>query len=352
MLTIIQRQVGDDWEDCAVQVGPGVQKSRWGAQESKSGLMLPLKSLISCTPVSLETQAEELKSGNLGENHAPHLRITGLKLQLELNYQNPHVHRRITEHPGVICFVRVVAVTQWTAHDFTDYTQLPGSTNETSYRYRYAYGVVVVAQGKGRFGKFDPFSLLTAVCNAIVMVAIPAEIIYWISLYCAGLLSKIYCKAALEYLHVYKDFPGISVRMITAVSAFRALTKQLETPCGSLGPMTVEDVRSCMTDILHRDIQSKVLDNHEIEALVACTLDSLDHDKLGNVLMDDFLHAAAGKETMNMGDIAQFFDVDRRKGWLEMMFDATPQELKRRHQRVSENRLDQKDKAPRVMYEV
>lgn len=116
--------------------------------------------------------------------------------------------------------------------------------------------------------------------------------------------------------------------------------------------MTVEDVRSCMTDILHRDIQSKVLDNHEIEALVACTLDSLDHDKLGNVLMDDFLHAAAGKETMNMGDIAQFFDVDRRKGWLEMMFDATPQELKRRHQRVSENRLDQKDNAPRVMYEV
>jgi len=78
------------------------------------------------------------------------------------------------------------------------------------------------------FGLFDPYTLMTMIVGIAVIIMFPAKIIYWISLYGAGMLSQIYSNAAHENLNVYGDLAGVALRMFTAESSFRALTDQLD----------------------------------------------------------------------------------------------------------------------------
>jgi len=73
ILTIFQRQNGDKWEACGITTETGEVKSKWTADQSIAGIMVPMKSLLECTDMSLETQSQELRSGRVGETKAPHL---------------------------------------------------------------------------------------------------------------------------------------------------------------------------------------------------------------------------------------------------------------------------------------
>lgn len=343
ILTVIQQQRGDRWEDCPIEITPGVIKSEWTATEAKGGIILPIKGLLQCAGTSLDSQSDDLRSGKPGEIHAPHIRITGSQLLLSLNYRNQRIHGR--HYDGVVCYVQVMLVTQWMAQSSLEHFQLPGLGNsETAFRNRYAYGIMIAAQGTGMFGLFDPYTLMTMIVGIAVIIMFPAKIIYWISLYGAGMLSQIYSNAAHENLNVYGDLAGVALRMFTAESSFRALTDQLDKKTGDentddeLDPMTVEVFKTYMTEILRADTKNNVLDEEEIDLLVQSAMNAVDVDRDGQVLLGDFIHAVTSRENINIRELVQLFNIDRKRGIMEKVFDDSPVSMRKMRSRLTEKR--------------
>merc|ERR1712232_701182 len=86
--------------------------------------------------------------------------------------------------------------------------------------------------------------------------------------------------------------------------------------------------RKHLRDVVHNHIQSGELDEFEFDALVHCVMHRLDADSCGAITRDEFVKACSAKETMELADIAKFFDIHRKKSILERLFDATPHEVK------------------------
>jgi len=335
IMTVIQQQNGNEWEDCPIKVAPGVTKSEWTAAEAQGGIILPLTGLLKCAGTTLDSQSEDLRSGNPGETHAPHLRITGSQLLLTLKYQNWMIHDR--DYDGIVCYLRVTLVTQWMAQSTVEHFQLPGSgRTQTASRSRYAYGITVAAQGTGSFGLWDPYSLMTMIVGTAVIIKFPAKIVYWISLYGAGMLSQIYSNAAEEKVDVYTDLAGVAMRMFTAVSSFRALTNQLDKfPGEKLEPMTSDDFKTYFTGILRTDARNNVLGEGEIDMLVKIAMKAVDYDKDGHASLGDFVRAVTSKENMNINELGQLFHIARKRGSMEQVFDNSPASMRTMRSQVA-----------------
>merc|ERR1719330_1349458 len=77
---------------------------------------LSVERMLRCAGLTLDSQVPEMSSGHPDENMAPHLRTTGLRIQLQMEYFN-------TDHPAlrgdvmVVCAVTIRILTQWTWHD-------------------------------------------------------------------------------------------------------------------------------------------------------------------------------------------------------------------------------------------
>merc|ERR1711988_805727 len=111
--------------------------------------------------------------------------------------------------------------------------------------------------------------------NTIVMVGVPARMLYYVMLYGAGLLSEIYYSAACENLDVYRSFSGAAARMMAAANAFQAMTQQLDCETG-LREMEKSQVLIRMRAIMNRHFERGTLDESELEALVACMFEGMD----------------------------------------------------------------------------
>lgn len=320
ILTIVRNQ---DKKECSI--GSHLQAgahSRWEPDEAKLGVGASLKEWIACSGMDLDTRQKELAGKVPGQ--MPALRLTGLVLQLDMMYMNPHDE----DWPETVCYLTVEVIPQWTAQNSIGYdTSLDPGADEASFRERYAYGVAVTMKARGSVRGFNTFAMLTIIVNAIVILSFPVQIIYWIALYCAGLPSKIYRNAACEQLDIFKDLPGIVSRQMIAAQGFKQI-------CNAENSLTHNDVVHLVRTIMNKHMAENRIDEDELQAFVACWMEKLDADASGYVQIDEFLEACGCKETMDLTSVAHFFDVERKRGIMERIFMSIPPEVNRHQHRA------------------
>mmetsp|Transcript_129928 Transcript_129928/g.277437 ORF Transcript_129928/g.277437 Transcript_129928/m.277437 type:complete len:576 (+) Transcript_129928:93-1820(+) len=311
LLTAIK---GPDGEDCVID-----NFHRWSPQASSQGISGKLSEWLACGKVNLDERRQELRSFNTGETEAPHVRITGVKLIIDLHYTNPY---RGDYWNGPGADAKVTAVPQWNAWNDVVYTQLPGDAgNGTASVSSYTYGVSVELAAHGEIGDVSVYRILDMIVSIVVIVSAPASIIYYIILYGVGKLSQIYYKAACEEMDIKKDFPGIICRMMGAASNFRVLSGQSHTASQDLQPMSNADIDNRVKECLGSHYTEGALDDHEIDIITSTTARVLRHQKAGEINLESFVDVAMRNETMSVEEVVNFFDKDRRRGILEVIFD-------------------------------
>jgi hypothetical protein len=335
ILTVIESTEG---EPCAVgdetrlsSAGTKLYASKWTQEMSLEGISATLEDWLRCakdadgTSVELDYEAEGLRSGNPDENKAPHLRITGLKLFLDLTYYNREQHRQMTEtrekhdlqdFMGVLCVIRVRASFAWNSNQQMAYATF------NDFRFRYQYGVTVRMQSLGVF-KYPDYTVskvTSAIVNAVVVISAPGRIMMGISLFCVGLLSKIYYATASQKININDQFHGVCARMMSNSATFRELTKQHD---GIEDGMTYDDLAQHMRVGFSKQLEDKTLSEKEIENMTRLIMNGLDPSKDGEIDVGEFVATCASNEVLQIEDITKFFDESRKKSIMEMLFDDT-----------------------------
>jgi hypothetical protein len=337
ILTVIE---STDGQPCAVgdktrlsSAGTELYSSKWTQEMSLEGISATLEDWLACAKdadgnaASLDYEADGLRSGNPDENKAPHLRITGLKLFLDLMYYNREQHRLDAEtrakheladdFSGVLCVIRVRASFVWNSAQEMAYATF------NDFRFRYQYGVTVRLQSLGvfKFPQNDVKTLSSAIVNAIVITKFPAKIMTGIALFGVGLLSKIYYATASEKVNINDEFHGVCARMMSNSASFRELTKQHD---GRLvDGMTFDLLSEHMRVGFSKQLEDKTLTEKEIVKMTRLIMNGLDPSRDGEIDVGEFVATCASNEVLKIEDITQFFDENRKRSCLERLLDDT-----------------------------
>ncbi|CAE8583712.1 unnamed protein product [Polarella glacialis] len=302
LLTIIK---GTNGQDCQLQ-----GRSRFYSQDAIDGIGGSLNEWLSCAGVTLDSQDERARSGHPGENMAPQARLTGMTLQLTLSYMNKHHGEN---HNGIVCFLRVESRQHWNSDNLVRYGSLPDKTGATSMRYSTRRGVSVVVQAEGAFSFFDSTSLNNAVVNAVVTFNLPDLIVALFAMSCLGVLSEIYSKTRCKEVEVKAQCQGSLTRMLVAAAVFK-------TFAASEKGVSSEQVFGLLDGIFRKHREDGVLDQKEISVLASHMMAALDPNGDQFADFDEFVKFFVSSEVISVHDMAQMYDIDRRRPFLERLF--------------------------------
>jgi hypothetical protein len=277
---------------------------------------------VACGDLTLDDQSEKTRSFDKDENMAPHLRLTGVKVTLQMSYTNRH--EDIKGDVATVCEIQVNVNAAWVSRPTTDQTVLADSAlgiTETRQRYRYAYGVAFAFEKRGSFSYMSPYALLSAVVNVIVILGFPGKMIRLIALYCLGLVSKVYSKVLRKPFNILRSFHVLGARMLAASAGFRTISNQVGTSAAMVEALPEETFRRLMEDVLRKHMPGMLEEN--IVDMAAVVMEGLDADHEKNVDMGEFVQAVAGEADMSAATLVKFFDKERRVLPTECMFDPT-----------------------------
>jgi len=315
ILTIVEKQ---DGTPCAVGASSTqAAKARWRAQDASMGIHGTIREWLACAGARLDQEVTGFSEGRTG---VLRMRLAGGMMKLELRYVGPGMHG-VADHSGVVCYLRVSVISAWNAK--STYSYLPFSHAQEdatehdrwSHRYRMTFGMKVHTDTSGSFGRFSPSKLLDLLVNIIVIVMFPANVIYWFTLYAAGLLSAIYYRAACEELVLSHYVSSVGVRMMASAMSFRCITRQEQVPSDTLRCMSAEEVFSCMA------VAMKGLDEKAVATLVGCIMSTLDRDGSNDVALREWIETSCLHDKMDIHQLMAFFEPTRRRHCLERLFD-------------------------------
>merc|ERR1711972_823434 len=248
---------------------------------------------------------------------APHVRTTGVKISLEVMYTNRHEMIKDGE-VQTVCVIKVNAAPAWNSRTSSDYTILTdgalGST-ESRLRYRYAYGVSFAFKTGGSFEVIDPYALMTAVVNVVVMLTLPTAVARIIALYFIGAVSKIYRNILRAEFSITQAFHGLAARMMAASFVFRGLTKQWDLSVDQMKDLTKEDVERSLAEAFCCDDKmteaEKKKHDEEVRLLTSVVYHGIDEDGSGAIQHNEYVKAFSSEEPMQAASMSKFFDTNR-----------------------------------------
>jgi hypothetical protein len=205
------------------------------------------------------------------------------------------------------------------------------------YRYRQSRGVQVHVSSGGIFEYYDQSALITSIVNSIVILQLPGQIILVVAVFCIGLLSEIYYAAQSQRLNISAQFHGAVARYMNSTAAFRQITAQ---PGKINHGMTFAELRKQMKAVFHSDIKSDAnpngdLDQDEFEQMVRIIMFGMDrghHEQKGDdtadltdgdISCDEYIRACGSNEVVRLRHITKFFDDERKRSFMEKLFDDT-----------------------------
>jgi len=303
---------------------------------------------LACGDYTLDSQSENTRSFMEGENMAPHLRTTGVKIQLEMMYSNQHPD--IQGDVATVCVMTVLVTPAWNSRTSSDYTILRDATlglSETRLRYRYAYGITFSFKKTGSFSYMNPYALLSAVVNVVVLLGAPTAIVRIIALFAIGTVSKIYRSVLRHHFNIKESMHGLAARMMVASMAFRALTGQMGKRVDELKPMEEGDIKRFMFQAFNvpddegspgDDMWAKGREETEnvggisrrsVEKLAEVVYQGLDVDAGGDVDPREFMKAVGSEEHLSPEIMLQFFGKRGCRLPTEILFDPTRSEIQK-----------------------
>lgn len=291
-------------------------RHEWSPEEASPGIHGTLREWLACGQVDLDETYAATHSVTSPSDRYPHARLTGVDLLLELHYYD-----RLRRGGGPVAQVRVSSTPRWSSWTEEQSSLSAGpNRNATGTRTKYQYGVSVRTVTLGHLSDTVVYRILDMLVNALVIVAVPASIMYWFILYGTGRLSDIYYKAACEELNVKKDCAGVVCRMMAAASAFRVMSRQADVPPGDVGPMAFDDVLACVAACFD-DLRGKLLDDAELDNLANTIVHRLQKEGSEVITLQSYVDACAGCENMDLETVAHIFDADRKRTVIEKVFD-------------------------------
>ncbi|CAK9037816.1 unnamed protein product [Durusdinium trenchii] len=330
ILTMVQDQNG---ESCALG-----GHSKFLPDAARQGIGGTLSEWMVCAGVDLQMADPKMRSQHPMEWSAPTARVTGLELNIQLDYRN--VHHEVG-FSGVVCYVRISAIQLWNSENYVSYGQLLDG-GWSSYRSRHQRGVEVRFLVEGRIDFMDFIRLTTAISNVLTIMSIPAILVSLLALYGLGPLSSIYAAAANSKVNVCDDTKTAVTRLITNEAAMklieegitrthvrntftRALTHYIDLKPANKHNMHEEKWKRKLEKL---DQAEGTLQDKELDQLVEFVMQSINHRKKGQrasqsnsrIDVEEYLKLHLRNDPVQLPVIVQLFDDDRDKGILERIF--------------------------------
>mmetsp|Transcript_59988 Transcript_59988/g.119024 ORF Transcript_59988/g.119024 Transcript_59988/m.119024 type:complete len:860 (+) Transcript_59988:81-2660(+) len=328
------RIVKPDGSDCVIG-----KKTMWSHRDAHNGIGGSVREWLECGGYRLDKTLHDMGSDVIHQDkdgkYDVRLRTAGADVNLHFYYEGElgkfqvlwESYKNYDMQTDIECIVKVEVVPKWKSWELFSFLYPPtAGLDAAANRFRHSYGLSFQTKTHGSIRKLSSSKILTIIVNSIVMIMFPAQVVYWIILYGVGLLSEIYYKAANEDLDVHDSVSGVGVRMLNAMCAFKSLKNKGHQWSGKTLPLPIADVFEGMCVVLDKHMADGVLDDAEVAQLVACMMDSLDvHDEA--VSMGEFVKVSTSNEIMDLSLVAQLFDVQRKPGLMERIFDDTPKEI-------------------------
>jgi len=314
MKTIVQ---GPGGERCKVGADtPGGAKDEWRRKDVASdGMSMTIKELLACAGQALDETAPSLASGLADEVGDVRPRIAGMGIDLDFSYHNKEDSAHTYGFDGVVCVMTVTADPRWNSATAMAYSSVPDlRTGAGEYRSRKAYGVSFTFHQKGSFAKFDIQALITLIVNSLVILALPSAIVQFIALNLLGTLSEVYKRAQAQTLSIARQFSGLTARMLAGAAAF-------QTVSDSKDHLKYDVIKERLRTAFNKPLTDGTLDEAEFSDLCDNVLRDLDSGETNNVTLDEFMQAFASEECVEPKHMVKFFDANRSRGPLEILFN-------------------------------
>jgi hypothetical protein len=278
----------------------------------------------------------------------PHLRVTGLVINVNIRYYNHKSTQFGSEHReefnnNPICYVDVDVSPRWNSRPRADYVE---GAPDGSGRYQdlYVYGITIHFQATGNYAFWDPIKIFAFIASAFVYFMIPDIIMALLTKFCLGNLSEVYYAAQFELYNYWDCFAGEVVRAIASLHCYKELQdvqqKEIDRMPHAEVVQNQLDHNFLSWNTIKRLIielfeEYQVLDAPEINTLLSVLLKLLDTSRNRRVYRQSFVDQFVNNETTTLRNWADLFDINRRRCPLERIFDIGAAE-RRVHARHSQ----------------
>lgn len=292
------------------------------------------------------------RSGSDGRNVFPLTRITGAEVVLEIACMDRHEHSLSPEDESMldevwpewrnqhVCYVTPsISDASWTSAE-----TLAMLDDHGTKAYRMYHGLRIRFEEGGFFYFPSWNNTFMALVDAIVLLAVPKQLLLIFMTLCLGQLSTIYKRVIFEPFNVMDQLGS----MVTRLAAHSVQFLEMEDVSDAKGDDVQGISRERFSERLHEVLgrQSHVLEEHELQQFVSVCFDAImaRHDlgrtketgestfslNLGedaHINLETFSVACSNNEPINFETVIRLFDADRRVKFFEKFF--TPSHIKK-----------------------
>ncbi|CAD7944969.1 unnamed protein product [Amoebophrya sp. A120] len=291
------------------------------------------------------------QAGSGYDARAPY-RLTGVEVVVSIEYVGPAFHNRIPDDVDLSGFdnhmVALIKVSvnqaMWTGLPHLAYENPTTSYfsdsnfNKGKFRERYYYGIrfLFTTSTSSAYGAFSWTDFLTGMAVFKVYFGAAGAIVVLFALTALGRLSLQYKRATLTPLDLEYEATRVApARILVAVSAFHGLCKIVEDENPKLLLTDEKGNRVIHAASVNSDVLNKcfgkvfgsgkiTLGSGGIEALSEAVLATLGDERTLDV--EKFVNAYLACDCLDLTEMQQVFDEDRKVGRLEQFF-STPLEI-------------------------
>lgn len=272
-------------------------RSTWTYEHAQWGIEGTLSEWLACAGVSLDTNPSSLIQAN---GLPKHLRTMGVSLQLHFDYRNMHDQ----PHKGVVCYVTVNALVQWTQIQPPADMIWLGDEAQIAKRTRLAFGVAIDMKVTGSFKLFS-FSYLMLHCvETFVVFKIPLVITQLIALYFMGFLSVIYRRARQVKFNIFTHYRESIAKLVQAEVAFRALVGGVWKGAVANKELPMRHLYLHLCDAFDYHLKSGTLSKLEVRQMTSAIFCHLDFEGDGTIGCSDFVRSCTENDVFDLMTVA------------------------------------------------
>jgi len=259
-------------------------------------------------------------TGN-GVSRYPVTRITGAEIVIHLNYNKNHVHSdQDIDNKLQTVYLSVEVFPKWTSLVQMSYDTPPDQHGKGISRIRQMEGLRIRGEFGGEFSEFDPFKLFTFIAACSVYLYLPNLVLVLLTCYFLGPLSVIYYNAQVLVVSFRSLLCGILSRSLKTLEMYTSILEREIEDRDDTHTSVSPSMFAQMLGTIFRE--SDGLDPLEMRTLQGIVLHELCVESPKRVSRTDFLRCVASDEICSRLELAQLFDVQRRRCCFEIFFDT------------------------------
>jgi len=293
-------------------------RSEWFPEQSRGGIGGTIEELLTCAGLSLDEKSDLLRSNDIDESGAPHIRIGGARIRLDLHYENSASHQN--DFDDVLCSVTVSAFPAWSSSVGITHSDMPIPTSDhTTTLSRYGYGVMVGFTVTGTMLFTDVITLYDDLLKMLVTMLFVNFFIQAVVYRGIGFESQLYHAAAHENLDPQKELLGIVCRRACYMQSFHTLTRKRK---GELNRQSYRDVFSSIFKDPVENGQMTERDLARFAMHLELELFKSNGQSRDYISSADWTSHCSSREPTKCDLLGEMFNSDRQVPWGERLFGS------------------------------